>query len=236
MKKSKNLLKQTLAVALVIVMALSTSVTCFAGGFFASSEESLISPETTDKSKEIAREIEAEGVVLLENKDNVLPLKTKKVNVFGSASCSLAYSGAAGSGAVRSDDAVGFYDALDNAGIEYNKEIYNVYAEYTDADSEGGFLDFAGTVIEQFFSGGQAEMPIENISDKLMSDAVKYSKTAVVVIGRVGTEMKDFTVDGLKLTDTERKMLDKVCAEFSDVIVVFNISNIMDMSCQLLTV
>jgi len=231
MKNRKNLIKQIMILSLVFIMAVSTSVSCFAsGGFIFSVEESRISPETTAKSKEIAKQIEAEGIVLLENEDNVLPLKNKKVNVFGAASFSLAFAGAAGSGAVRSDNAVGFYDALKNAGIEYNKDIYNVYAQYTDAESDGGLVDFVGTALEQFLSGGQAEMPIGNISDKVIADAVKYSKTAVVVIGRVGTEMKDLSVEDLKLTNEERKMLDKVCAEFSDVIVVFNISNIMDMS------
>lgn len=168
--------------------------------------------------------------MLLENEDNVLPLKDKKVNVFGANSCSLAFAGAAGSGAVRADKAVGFYDALTNAGIEYNQDIYNIYAEYTEAESEGGLLDYVGTVLEQFFSGGQAEMPITNISDTVMNEAVAYSDTAIVVIGRVGTEMKDLAIEDLKLTADEKKMLDKVCATFSDVIVVFNLSNIMDMS------
>lgn len=224
-------LKKFIALFVALIMVMSISVSCFAsGGFIISSEESLISAETTAKSKEIANQIEAEGIVLLENDDNVLPLKEKKINVFGSASCSLAFAGAAGSGAVRASQAVGFYDALDNAGIEYNKDIYNIYAEYTDAESEGGLVDYVGTVLEQFFSGGQSEMPINNISNQIMNDAVSFSNTAVVVIGRVGTEMKDLEVEELKLSADERNMLDKVCSLFEDVIVVFNISNIMDMS------
>ncbi len=230
MKSNRKTFKRLFALMLAVVIAVSTSVTGLAGGFFSSSDETLITPETKAASVKLANQIEDEGIVLLENEDNVLPLRTKKVNVFGTASCALALSGAAGSGAVRSDTAVGFYDALTNAGIEFNRDIYNVYAEYTGAESEGGFLDFATDVIEQFFSGGKSEMPIENISQDIFDSAAEYSETAVVVIGRVGTEMKDFDIEGLKLKDAERKMLDKVCAEFDDVIVVFNISNIMDMS------
>lgn len=223
MRNSIKKSKKITAVMLVVIMVVSAMITCLAA-------DSLISAETTAKSVEIAKQIEAEGIVLLENEDEVLPLKDKKVNVFGAASCSLAYAGAAGSGAVRASEAVGFYQALSNAGIEYNKELYDVYAEYTDAESEGGLIDYVGTVLEQFFSGGQAEMPISKISDKLMSDAVAYSQTAVIVIGRVGTEMKDMSVEDLNLTDDEKTMIDKVCNTFSDVIVIFNISNIMDMS------
>lgn len=230
MKKGKKCCEKILAVMLAVFMVALTPVSCFASGGMIISGETSISAETTEKSIEIAKQIEAEGIVLLENEDDVLPLKDKKVNVFGANSCSLAFAGAAGSGAVRADKAVGFYDALTNAGIEYNADIYKIYAEYTDAESGGGLLDYAGTVLEQFFSGGQAEMPITNISDDVMTSAVEYSETAIVVIGRVGTEMKDLAVEDLKLTAEEKNMLDKVCATFSDVIVVFNLSNIMDMS------
>ena len=107
-----------------LILAVFIVFSSFVSGFAA-----LISEETTAKSVEIAERIENEGVVLLKNEDEVLPLKSKKVNVFGATSCSIAFAGAAGSGAVRSSDAVGFYDALDNAGIEYNKELYNSSAE-----------------------------------------------------------------------------------------------------------
>lgn len=222
MKKGKNLLKRTLSVILAFTMLVSVSVNAFAAD--------LISEETTAKSIEIAEQIESEGIVLLKNEDNVLPLKTKKVNVFGAASCAIAFAGAAGSGAVRSSDAVDFYDALTNAGIEYNKDLYNTYAMHTGTRFDLGIISYVITVLKQFFGGGQSEMPINKISSSLMEKAAEYSQTAIIVIGRVGTEMKDLSIETLNLTDDEKEMIDKVCSEFSDVIVVFNISNITDMS------
>lgn len=230
MKKGRKYCEKTIAIILAMFILALTPIRCFASGGMIISGETSISSETTEKSIEIAKQIEAEGIVLLENEDDVLPLKEKKVNVFGANSCSLAFAGAAGSGAVRAEKAVGFYDALTNAGIEYNSDLYSIYAQYTDAESDGGLLDYAGTVLEQFFSGGQAEMPISNISADVMNAAVEYSDTAIVVIGRVGTEMKDLAIKDLKLTTEEKNMLDKVCTTFSNVIVVFNLSNIMDMS------
>ena len=227
---SKKYCEKILSIILTIVIVALSTISCFASGGMIISGETKISAETTAKSMEIAKQIEAEGIVLLENQDDVLPLQNKKVNVFGVCSCALALAGVAGSGAVRADTAVGFYDALTNAGIQYNPVIYDIYAEYTDAESDGGLLDYVGGVLEQFFSGGKAEMPISNISDTVMNDAVAFSDTAVVVIGRVGTEMKDLAIEDLKLSAEEKNMLDKVCATFSDVIVVFNLSNIMDMS------
>ncbi len=222
MKNKRKFFRCAVSVILAFCIVASSSVCAFAS--------SLISEETTLKSKEIANQIESEGIVLLKNTDSVLPLKERKVNVFGAASCSIAFAGAAGSGAVRSSDAVGFYDALTKAGIDYNKELYNAYASHTGTLVDLGFIGYIITVLKQFFGGGQSEMPISKISEKTMADAVEFSDTAVIVIGRVGTEMKDLSVEQLNLTDDEKEMIDKVCSCFDDVIVVFNISNIMDMS------
>ena len=60
--------KRITAVILAVVMAFSTVISCLAVG-------DLVSKETLAKSKEIAKQIEAEGIVLLENEDNVLPLQ-----------------------------------------------------------------------------------------------------------------------------------------------------------------
>ncbi len=219
---SKKVVRRIISLVLCLVIIASSSATAFAS--------SLISAETTAKSVEIAHQIESEGIVLLKNENETLPLKTKKVNVFGAASCSIAFAGAAGSGAVRSSDAVGFYDALTNAGIDYNKEIRDIYSDFAGSESDSGLIGYVASVLEQFFGGGQSEMPIEKISNKQMAAAFDYSQTAIIVIGRVGTEMKDLSIEKLNLSEEEKEMIDRVCSVFSDVIVVFNISNIMDMS------
>ncbi len=218
----KKVLVRIVSVILAFAIIASSGMSAFAS--------SLISENTREKSIEIANQIESEGIVLLKNEDNALPLKTKKVNVFGAASCSIAFAGAAGSGAVRSSDAVGFYDALTNAGIEYNQSLYNIYSKATGTNVNLGIISYVITVLKQFFGGGQSEMPIGKISDSAMAQAKEFSQTAIIVIGRVGTEMKDLSVEKLNLTADESEMIEKVCAEFPEVIVVFNISNITDMS------
>ena len=223
MKNRVNeLFLNVISVVLAMTIIFSSSAVAFAS--------KLISEDTTAKSIDIAYQIEEEGIVLLKNEDSVLPLKNKKVNVFGASSCSISFAGAAGSGAVRSSDAIGFYDALTNAGIEYNKELYNLYANFTGTKIDLGIFSYVITVLKQFFGSGQSEMSVNRISDKTMKAASDYSQTAIIVIGRVGTEMKDLSVEQLNLTETEKQMIDEVCKNFSDVIVIFNISNIMDMS------
>ncbi len=210
-----------LALMLAIALVFSASVSGFAA--------TAISKQTHEKSIELAKRIEGEGIVLLENEDDVLPLKEKKVNVFGAASCALSLAGTAGSGAVYTTGAVGFYDALTEAGIEYNQDLYKLYAKYTNAESEG-LVSYVIDVLDQFLFDGQSEMPMNRISDEVMKAAVEYSDTAVIVIGRVGTEMKDMSIEQLNINDDEKAMIERVCSYFSNVIVVFNISNIMDMS------
>lgn len=220
--KAKKLSLSIISIILAVTIVFSSSAAALAS--------ELIAEETTAKSVEIAYQIEEEGIVLLKNEDSVLPLKNNKVNVFGASSCSISFAGAAGSGAVRSSDAIGFYEALENAGIEYNKDLYDLYANFTGTKVDLGIISYVITVLKQFFGSGQSEMPVNRISEKVMNNAVSYSQTAIIVIGRVGTEMKDLSVEKLNLTETETQMIEAVCKKFADVIVVFNISNIMDMS------
>ena len=87
-----------------------------------------------------AQEVEGEGIVLLKNEDNFLPLKNKKINVFGSSSIQPAFGGGA-SGAVNGNYAIDFYQSLTYAGIDYNKNLYNLYGNFADYGkiSQSGF-------------------------------------------------------------------------------------------------
>ncbi|MCQ2087321.1 MAG: glycoside hydrolase family 3 C-terminal domain-containing protein [Bacilli bacterium] len=82
--------------------------------------------------------IEEEGIVLLKNENNTLPLnisENKKVNIFGSCSFGMLY-GNGGSGTFATDwsngvverRAVRFNEAMDEAGFEYNPHLYNIVA------------------------------------------------------------------------------------------------------------
>ena len=83
-------------------------------------------------SSQVAVEIEQEGIVLLKNVDDTLPLAGKKVNVFGAASV-VPLLGGAGSGAITTHNPVYFYEALDEAGMtaeELGDTISNVTDEF----------------------------------------------------------------------------------------------------------
>lgn len=72
----------------------------------------------------LARKVAAEGIVLLENKDRVLPLKNLKVALFGRISSSYYKSGTGSGGLVNVEHVASFLEAaLDNPLISVDKTI-----------------------------------------------------------------------------------------------------------------
>ena len=88
----------------------------------------------------LAETIESEGMVLVKNAGNTLPLSyaaagSKKINVFGWSSTSW-IPGGSGSGRVTRKDnnfyaETGIINALTKAGIDYNEELYQFYMDST---------------------------------------------------------------------------------------------------------
>ena len=128
----KTKMKKLLAVLLVAIMVFSTLPQAFA-------VSGNIDPEIIKETSKTAVEIESEGIVLLKNEGNMLPLDGKKLNVFGAGSV-CPFIGSSSSGGVVSEDPVTFYDALDEAGIEYNKDLRKLYEKYCGSRSSGGFI------------------------------------------------------------------------------------------------
>ena len=195
--RKKRLLATMLSVALLLSLPLP-----------ASASTGNINANVVADSLAVAKQVEAEGIVLLKNEGPVLPLAAEKgINVFGSASID-PYYGSSGSGSIKSDTLIGFYDGLRLAGISYNEALYNTYQSWYGKN------------------GKHKEMPVENID---FTQACAYSDTAVLMIGRAGSEGGDLEPAELQLTSDERLLLDQVCASFPNVIVLFNIVNIMEM-------
>lgn len=199
--RRKEFTKKVLAGLMSLIMVLQMPVTVQAS-------TGDISADVVANSREVAKQVEAEGIVLLKNDDNVLPLEGgRDVNVFGSCAID-PYYGSSGSGSVKSDTLVGFYDALNIAGISYNETLYANYSTWYEKN------------------GNHKEMPVENID---FAQATEYSDTAIFVIGRAGSEGSDLEIEELQLTVDERNLLEAVATQFQQVIVLFNTVNIMEM-------
>ena len=213
---------------LSVILTFTILLPCFT--LMANAVSGNIDPDIIEMSSNLAVEIEQEAIVLLKNEDNTLPLENKKVNIFGAASV-VSLLGGAGSGAIVTHDPVYFYEALDEAGIEYNKELQALYEKNC---SSNEIPKTSNTILNNLLQlvlakNSLDEMNPDKLTDELMADAKAFSDTAIIVIGRTSAENSDLTPETLRLSDKERAMVDKVATTFSEVIVLFNIGNVMEM-------
>ena len=215
-----------------------------------------ITDETSAEAQELAVSIGEEGIVLLNNDDNLLPLASgDKLNVFGWASINPILGGA-GSGALN--DAYPTTDiltSLADAGIETNAELTSFYTEYKADRPVVGMWAQDWTLPEPNVSA---------YTDELISNAKAFSDTAMIVISRSGGEGADLpadmnaVVDGsyqdgttytagvyddslnegndwdegdhyLQLSNREEEMVDLVCENFDKVVLVYNGANAFEL-------
>ena len=197
-----------------------------------------LSDETNEEAAEVAEEIMEDGIVLLKN-ESLLPLnETKKLNIFGWESINPAYGGAGSGGINDLYDIVSLNQGLENAGFSINQELVDFYNNYGADNPEMSIQKQSWTL---------PEPPVDTYSDELIKSAKEYSDVAVVVLSRkAGEGHNDIPMDVrkaaydnnsdeyddfpegehyLQLSQTERDMVDMVCSNFDNVIVIYNGAN-----------
>jgi len=86
-------------------------------------DQYYLSESTIRASEDLVEEIAGEGMVLLKNEKNILPLQdTQKINVFGWSSTNPIYGGT-GSGSIDESTCTTLLQGLEDAGYELNTEI-----------------------------------------------------------------------------------------------------------------
>lgn len=190
-----------------------------------------------ENTRNVVETVENEGIVLMENKKNALPLNMdteQKVNVFGQASVNPCYGGAgSGEGDVANDTTL--FEGLANAGFEVNEELYQFYMDHKESSKATSKLRMTGgdyTMVEP---------DVSEFSDSLLSNAREFSDTALVVLSRNGGEGGDLPLDMgdingdtgrhyLELSSTEEALFQLVDSQnFEKVIVIINSSNAMEL-------
>lgn len=203
--------------------------------------DTSVGGEVFADADKVVRTAAEESMVLLENKDDFLPLKDlAKVNLFGWGSTEYGFllTGGGSGGAVIANDKdvkVDLNDAFTEANIEYNQDLYNAYVNFSNFDAD---YRTGGT------TGAHADESLRNpdasfYTEELMSSAKAYSPVAVAVLSRWGAEnggdneLKSIGGyrDGafLQLTAEEKAMFDALEAHGFDVIVVLNVCNNMEL-------
>lgn len=192
-------------------------------------------------------EVLEEGITLLKNEDDTLPLKSnqKNVTVFGKNSVNLVYGGS-GSSASKSATNASVYDSLTQAGFSYNPTMKAFYDDNSKSGSGRPSAPAMGTILSGLEIG---ETPISSYTSDLRSSYSSYHDAAIVVISRMGGEgydlprtMKksyssDEKVSGarnaddhyLQLDQNETDMLKEACDNFDNVIVVLNTAQMMEL-------
>lgn len=237
----KFLIRGEAAIAMVLAVVVCVNMICFgpmATLIGLATGNGTLSDETNEEAAEVAEEIMEDGIVLLKN-ESLLPLnETKKLNIFGWESINPAYGGAGSGGINDLYDIVSLNQGLENAGFSINQELVDFYNNYGADNPEMSIQKQSWTL---------PEPPVDTYNDELIKSAKEYSDVAVVVLSRkAGEGHNDIPMDVrkaaydnnsdeyddfpegehyLQLSQTERDMVDMVCSNFDNVIVVYNGAN-----------
>ena len=240
-RDKRFLIRGEAVIAMVLAVVVCVNMICFgpmATLIGLATGNGTLSDETNEEAAEVAEEIMEDGIVLLKN-ESLLPLnETKKLNIFGWESINPAYGGAGSGGINDLYDIVSLNQGLENAGFSINQKLVDFYNNYGADDPEMSIQKQSWTL---------PEPPVDTYSDELIKSAKEYSDVAVVVLSRkAGEGHNDIPMDVrkaaydnnsdeyddfpegehyLQLSQTERDMVDMVCSNFDNVIVIYNGAN-----------
>lgn len=195
--------------------------------------------------EELSKQIAQEGCVLVKNDGKTLPLdatENSRVNVFGWSSINWVFGGS-GSGQVfdessdKLENTADLVQALTEYGIETNSELTEFYKKY---HSRIGDKKSIYVFQEAFYR--LCEPSISEYTGGVLDKAKSFSDTALVVLGRRAGETEDPTrvqyKEGkatdesrtyLEISKEEEEMLEYVGANFANVVVIVNSTNVIKL-------
>ena len=165
-----------------------------------------------------------EGIILLKNVDNALPLGKEKVSVFGRCQIDCFFSGYGSGGDVTSEKLISFKDAIIDSQVDYNKELMNRY------------IDFCSNPDNKIDKGWWAHWPSNHkempISEQDILKYARDSSKAIYILGRGFGEDMDVVLEkgSYYLTDEEEALISLLSEHFKDLIIILNIGSIIDLS------
>jgi beta-glucosidase len=175
---------------------------------------------------QVVRETAAEGMVLLKNDDNTLPIAPTKVSLFGNASYEL-IAGGTGSGDVNKKYVVSLDQGMLAAGFGIDESLRQTYKEFI-ADQKAKRPK------------GRPFMPLPAISEmSIGSDRLEQlasnSNIAVLTLGRTSGEFEDRQVENdFTLTTIERNLIDNISNAFhakgKKIVVVLNVAGPIEIA------
>ena len=177
-----------------------------------------------NKYLDTAAKMVSEGIVMLKNENNALPLDAdKEVAVFGRIQFHYYKSGTGSGGMVNVTKVVNILDGLIDNGVKVNEKLLGTYRKW---DKENPFDLGEGWGGEPW---SQKEMPLD---EGFVKETAKSCETAIVIIGRTAGEEQDNRLEAgsYLLSDDEIEMLTVVREHFKKVVLLLNVGNIIDMT------
>lgn len=187
---------------------------------------SALDPQRTAEAETVGLQVAREGMVLLKNDNDALPLGADelRVNLFGTASYTVAAR------------------ALSAAGIEYNRELAEAYTGfsrsnpdrtvYTGSGEDGGQGICAGAspdwniLADVLNADGSVRIP--KMDEAVLESAKAYSDIAIFTFSRVIAEGEDLEFADLSLSEAEAATLSFITQNFGKVIVLLNTNNMLE--------
>ncbi|PTN07460.1 glycoside hydrolase family 3 N-terminal domain-containing protein [Mangrovibacterium marinum] len=175
----------------------------------------------------VARQAGAEGMVLLKNEANALPIKSKKIALLGNASYDL-FVGGTGSGEVYKAYTISLFQGLEDAGKVLDKDLEKKYEYYVSKENAArpkrqSVLDVIKPVDEMHLKTSELE---------LLAD---QNDIALITIGRNAGENSDRCAEtDYYFNSLELELIEGTAKAFhakgKKVIVVLNIDAVVDVT------
>ena len=178
------------------------------------------------KNAAISRMAATQGMVLLKNDDKALPLKGKKVALFGNISYDL-IAGGTGSGNVNKAYTISLIQGLNNGGYIVDANLKSAYETYM----KNAIDKRPKNAMSIFMTA--PPVPQMTVTSDLLSQEANDADVAILTIGRNAGEGMDRKVENdFDLMDSEKALIKTISDAFhakgKKLVVVLNIGGVIE--------
>jgi beta-glucosidase len=197
--------------------------------------------DTKESRLLLAKELAAEGIILLKNDTSLLPLKPgTPVAVFGRAQLDTLIGGS-GSGASASEDTTLILDEFIKAGLKIDTRLEAFYRIALKAEKEKApapeeerakFAELLNSgMIYEIFGKYKSPATEYSVPTELINE-IPSTQAAILILGRGsgGEECDRRIEEDYYLTTSEKELLHNVASHFKQVALVLNVNGFIDLS------
>ncbi|MBN2029095.1 glycoside hydrolase family 3 C-terminal domain-containing protein [bacterium] len=175
---------------------------------------------------EVTRQAATEGMVLLKNDNDALPLTSEmnQLAAFGNTSYEI-ITGGTGSGDVNEAYSVSLVEGLQSAGYSIVKELQDIYSNYAETEKEN-------LPPQQAFMP-RVRVPEMAVDSDLADRMAAEADVALITIGRSSGEFSDRNVEGdFNLTQAEKALIKTISDAFhakdKKAVVILNVGGVIE--------